>query len=78
MIIFLIVIAGLFVFMCPVALIKKPSSIYANNPAQKNPMEGKKVIFVENQSEPANADGVCGHLEAVGETSHHAGFMRKS
>ena len=37
-----------------------------NNNEMKNPMEGKKVIFVENPSEPKNADGVCGHLEAVG------------
>ena len=34
----------------------------------RNPMEGKKVIFVENQNEKENADGVCGHLEAVGES----------
>ncbi len=33
---------------------------------KKNPMEGKKVVFVENHEEPQNADGVCGHLEAVG------------
>ncbi len=33
-----------------------------------NPMEGKKVVFVENATEPENADGVRGHLEAVGES----------
>ena len=32
----------------------------------KNPMEGKKVVFVENPAEPENADGVRGHLEAIG------------
>ena len=31
-------------------------------------MEGKKVIFVENSAEPENADGVCGHLKAIGES----------
>ena len=31
-----------------------------------NPLEKKIVIFVENQSESMNADGVRGHLEAVG------------
>ena len=77
MIIVLIVLAGLFVLMGLVALIKKPSSVYAKNPDLKNPMEGKKVFFVENQSEPANADGVCGHLEAVGVTCHHAGFYER-
>lgn len=29
-------------------------------------MEGKKVIFTENEKESENADGVRGHLEAVG------------
>lgn len=33
-----------------------------------NPMMGKKVIFVEDSSEKENADGVCGHLEAIGES----------
>lgn len=28
-----------------------------------NPFEGKKVIFVMNDNEPENADGVKGHLE---------------
>ncbi len=32
-----------------------------------NPMEGKKVVFVENTTEPENADGVRGHLEEVGD-----------
>ena len=31
-----------------------------------NPMEGKKVIFVENPTEAENADGIRGHLEAAG------------
>lgn len=47
------------------ALIKKSDSIYKNDESEKNPMEGKKVRFVENENEPANADGVCGHLEAI-------------
>lgn len=37
-----------------------------------NPMEGKKVIFVENSSDPVNADGVRGHLEAVGDVLHRS------
>lgn len=40
----------------------------------KNPMEGKKVIFVANELEPINADGVRGHLEVVGETEHKSSF----
>ena len=34
----------------------------------KNPMEGKRVIFVEDSAEPENADGARGHLEAIGES----------
>ena len=37
---------------------------------ENNPMEGKKVIFVENIMEPENADGVRGHLEAVADIHH--------
>ena len=29
----------------------------------KNPMEGKKVVFVEDSEDRENADGVRGHLE---------------
>lgn len=56
--------------MTALGIIKKPGSVYQNNPEEKNPMEGKKVIFIEDASEPANADGVCGHLEAIGTTEH--------
>ena len=77
MMIVLIVIAGIAVVLGLLALMKKPGSIYKNQPEQWNPMEGKKVVFVENEEEPANADGVCGHLEAVGDSDHHAGFYEK-
>ena len=57
--------------MAVAGLIKKPGSVYKDKPEERNPMEGKKVKFVEDESEPANADGVCGHLEAVGESEDH-------
>lgn len=60
-----------------VALIKKPSSIYRDKPEERNPMEGKKVRFVTDESELENADGVRGHLEAVGETNHKAGIYER-
>lgn len=65
------------ILMVILALAKKKSSVYGNEPKQKNPLEGKKVVFVENENEPENADGVRGHLEAVGESSHQAGFYAK-
>lgn len=49
-----------------VAVIKKPGSLYKDQPDEQNPMKGKKVRFVEVEAEPMNADGVCGHLEAIG------------
>ena len=66
-----------FVLIAILALVKKGSSVYKNEPEQKNPLEGKKVVFVENENEPENADGVRGHLEAVGESQHKAGVYEK-
>ena len=70
----LYIFLGIIVLMALVAMIKKPSSVYASKPEEKNPMEGKKVRFVENPEEKENADGVRGHLEAIGVTDHKAGF----
>ena len=53
------------------AAIKKSDSVYKNDESEKNPMEGKKVRFVENEDEPANADGVCGHLEAINDVGNY-------
>lgn len=60
-----------FVGMSIVAKKKKPSYVYGNKPDEKNPLEGKKVVFVENEDEKENADGVKGHLEVVGEAEYH-------
>lgn len=73
----LAILAVAFILMVILALAKKKSSVYGNEPKQKNPLEGKKVVFVENENEPENADGVRGHLEAVGESEHKAGFYEK-
>lgn len=73
----LAILAVAFILMVILALAKKKSSVYGNEPKQKNPLEGNKVVFVENENEPENADGVRGHLEAVGESSHRAGFYEK-
>lgn len=59
------------------AKIKKPASIYKNDESELNPMEGKKVRFIENENEPANADGVCGHLEAIGDSEIKDTFYEK-
>lgn len=33
---------------------------------EKNPYEGKRVVFVENEADSENADGIRGHLEPMG------------
>ena len=73
----LAILAVAFILMVILALAKKKSSVYGNEPKQKNPLEGKKVVFVENENEPENADGVRGHLEAVGESEHRRGMYEK-
>ena len=70
-------LATVFAATSIVAKVKKGNSVYENDPDQKNPLEGKKVIFVENEEEPENADGVRGHLEAVGVSNHIPGFYEK-
>ena len=77
LLIILLVICAIALIMAILALIKKPSSVYKNKPEERNPMENKKVVFVENDSEKENADGVRGHLMAIGDTEHKAGAYEK-
>ena len=77
LLIILAIIVAIFLVTALIALIKKPSSIYKNKPEEKNPMEGKMVRFVENADEKENADGVRGHLEAVGDSNHKTGVYEK-
>lgn len=56
---------------------KKKKSIYDDEPEQKNPLEGKKVIFIEDENDIENADGVKGHLEAVGDSEYKPNFYDK-
>lgn len=56
---------------------KKSSTTFEDDPSQKNPFEGKKVVLVEDENDKENADGVKGHLEAVGECEHRPGFYEK-
>ena len=59
-----------FVALNVIAKKKKAGSVYRNEPDQQNKMQGKKVVFVEDENDPINADGKCGHLEAIGESEH--------
>lgn len=75
-----IILSAVFIVVLTIAIIavvKSPSSVYKKQPEEKNPMQGKKVVFVENPNESMNADGVRGHLEATGMTSHKAGIYER-
>ena len=68
---------GVFVALNIVAKRKKADSICESDPEQKNLLEGRKVIFVEDASDPENADGARGHLEDAGAAVQNAGFYQK-
>ena len=72
-----ILLGIVFVVLVIIAKRTKKDTIYDNAPEEKNPMEGKKVIFVESEEDEENADGVKGHLQAVGDSDHHPGFYEK-
>ena len=72
------VITGVtFAGLSVVAKIKKGNSQYIHEPKQRNPLEGKKVIFVPDENDPENADGIRGHLEAVGESDYNPGIYER-
>ncbi len=48
-------VGTVFVGLSIAAKIKKKSSVYENAPQEKNPMEGKKVVFVKNDDDKENA-----------------------
>ena len=66
-----------FIGMSILAKKKKSSSTYENDKDQQNPFEGKKVVLVEDENDKENADGVKGHLEAVGDSEYNPSFYEK-
>ena len=72
-----VVLGTTFAALSLVSKRKKGSFVYENEPDQKNPMEGKKVIFVEDENDKENADGLRGHLEAIGESTYVPGVYEK-
>lgn len=69
-----ILLGATFIGLSTVAFVKKGDSQFENEPEQKNPMEGKKVVFIEEEDSRENADGFRGHLEAVGDAEENHGF----
>lgn len=72
-----IIFVAVICFLAILALKKRGSSIYKNEPQQKNPMEGKRVVFVEDEKDMENADGFHGHLEAIGDAEYRSGIYER-
>ncbi len=71
-----IIIAAAIVVSAAFALVsKKKDSVYDNEPEQKNPMENKKVKFVEDENDKENADGYGGIWKLLEMLSIRPGFM---
>lgn len=68
---------SIFVTLSVIGKSKKNKSIYINEPEQQNPFIGKKVVFVCNDNEAKNADGIRGHLEAIGKATYKPHFYEK-
>lgn len=56
---------------------KKGGTVYDGEDDQKSPLEGKRVEFVEDENDPENADGVRGHLVAVGDSEQVGGVYNR-
>lgn len=65
------------VFVGLSVLAKKRDSVYRDEPGQKNLRAGKRVVFVEDENDRENADGVRGHLEVTGDSDYYPGFYEK-
>lgn len=71
------VLGTTFAVMSMIANKQRKNDKYKNDSSEQNPMYKKKVVFVEDENEPMNADGKCGHLEAIGTSEHIQTFYEK-
>lgn len=53
------------------------TDVAKDNLSCQSPFYKKRVIFVEDENDPVNADAVRGHLEAVGQSQHTPTFYEK-
>ena len=67
----------MFIGLNIIAKRKRADSVFENDSEQKNPFEGKKVVFVEDENDKENADGVRGHLESIGVSDYKPSFYEK-
>lgn len=71
------VLGATYLIMRHLAKKQYPHSVYADQLEEQNPMQGRRVKFVEDENDPVNADGKQGHLEAVANTTHIPTFYEK-
>lgn len=71
------VLGTVFIAVSVAAKKKKGESNFENEPEQKNPLEGKRVVFVKDENDRENADGIRGHLEAIGDSDYKETFYTK-
>ena len=74
---FLIIFSLVIALIIVLAIVKKSESVYKGKPEEWNPMQGKIVRFAADETEKENADGVRGHLEAIGVSSYQAGIYER-
>lgn len=72
-----ILISVTFVGLKVLAAILKNKYVYRFLPEAKNPMEGKRVRFIHDDTDAENADGMCGHLVATGLTQPKGGIYNQ-
>lgn len=73
----IIVTLAVFIVFYIVAKNKQKNYIFENKPEEKNPFEGKKVVFVKDENDKINADGAKGHLEETGIVEYKPSFYEK-
>lgn len=71
------VAGGIFVASKIIAKTKKTNAVQKDDSEHENSFVSKKVIFVPDENDKMNADGVKGHLEAIGDMEYHPGFYEK-
>lgn len=71
------IVGGMLVLSRVISKTNKGKAANKNDSEKENPFVGKKVIFVPDENDKMNADGVRGHLEAVGDMECHPGFYEK-
>ena len=66
-----------FIVLYLVAKKKKGDSVYKKEKKDRNPFMGKQVVFVADEHDMENADGVRGHLESVGESCYRINIYER-